>query len=851
MILSPMPVLRGVLWIDRLLGLDQVSWSSREVLLGWRYELPLWVWALIALGAIALAAWSYSRIFGNRWGRWALAGVRATLVMVAAAALAGPMLVLPREDVEPDVLLMLVDRSASMQVRDAFDSQDQQHTLVTRDAAMRRSIGRQIEVFNPGRLGHNRRLLWLGFDAQAYPIAPPSVDSDVPAWSPAQGRATVLRTAIEQALQRASGRPISGVVLFTDGRSAQSTGPGFVHRLGQQAVSVFPVPIGADAEQVDLSVGRVDAPDRAFVHDVVPVSVWIDRYPVGVDIDPQWVRVRLVDPQTGQTLDEKTPGPSGMDGPVRLTGSSPVAGPMTWRVEVVYEPPGVVDPPAPPPAGDQSDHGQPTSHQPATDHATVRELITDNNQRLVDLELIDRPIRVLYVEGYPRWEYRYLKSILIREKGIDVSVLLVSADRDYAQEGDLPITRLPGDAKEMDPFDVVIIGDVPAQSLSSRQGLLLRDQVAARGAGLVWIGGAYHTPYSYDATPLADLLPMMRPGLTEPVDTTQDTLDVQPTPLARALNVLMLREPEPGSADGDHPEPLWPSNLPGLRWAQAIGPLKPSVEVLATAQVGLQGSAVPLVTRMRYGAGQVVYVATDDTWRWRYGLGDLYFQQFWVQLVQMLGRQRVHGDTGRVRLSISHRRIEVGQSVVVELQIDDSGLSDDHPQQVRVGVTRQGKGSSEGSGRLPGELIERIELAPQPTDHLASAISTSRQGESSANRVFKAVWRPTTSGRLELRLIEPAIGDLDVALPVEVIQPDDELRHPLADHDRLASLAQQTGGQVVSLSHLDQLTDLVPNRARRTPNDLRESIWDSPLMLILVMGLLTVEWVGRKLIRLA
>src|SRR5690606_4567986 len=116
------------------------------------------------------------------------------------------------------------------------------------------------------------------------------------------------------------------------------------------------------------------------------------------------------------------------------------------------------------------------------------------------VDMVDRPIRALYVEGYPRWEYRYLKNLLIREKSIESSTMLISADRQFAQEGDVPIARLPRDAQEMAPYDVIIIGDVPGSYFSSTQLALIRDQVAMHGAGLLWIGGGQSTPRTYENT---------------------------------------------------------------------------------------------------------------------------------------------------------------------------------------------------------------------------------------------------------------------------------------------------------------------------------------------------------------
>jgi hypothetical protein len=118
-------------------------------------------------------------------------------------------------------------------------------------------------------------------------------------------------------------------------------------------------------------------------------------------------------------------------------------------------------------------------------------------------------------------------------------------------------------------------------------------------------------------------------------------------------------------------------------------------------------------------------------------------------------------------------------------------------------------------------------------------------------REYRALWRPAVSGKLVLRVVEPALDDLDIHQGIEVVRPDDELRHPLPDHERLRHLAEQTGGATVALDELDELQRLVPNRARRTPNDIREPLWDSYLALGLVLVLLTAEWIGRKMVRLA
>ena len=101
-----------------------------------------------------------------------------------------------------------------------------------------------------------------------------------------------------------------------------------------------------------------------------------------------------------------------------------------------------------------------------------------------------------------------------------------------------------------------------------------------------------------------------------------------------------------------------------------------------------------------------------------------------------------------------------------------------------------------------------------------------------------------------MQVSEATLDELDISTLVEVIAPDDELRRPEPDHARLALLSEQTGGRVIPLNELAVLAEVVPNRARKTPADIREPLWHSPLALVLILGLLTVEWIVRKVIRL-
>lgn len=791
--------------LDRFMGLSRLRLLDPDTYLGWRWPMPAWLWVLVMLAAAAAAWWSYRHLLGAGWARFALGVLRAVTIIVIIALLVGPMLILPREHVEPDWLIMLVDRSASMQIR---DMKQPDGSRKSRDEVLRDTLRRRSALFGDQQLGKDKHILWLGFDGSTYTQDGPESLSD------AAGQSTALRTAIEQAMQRAAGHPVSALIVISDGRTTQDTAGVLVHELQQQAVGVIAVPMGSAEGALDFAVAQVQAPDKAFIDDPVPVSVWVERYPADVSLLPGQLKVKLIDAVTGEVLDEKEPTLEALSRPILLTGKSSRSGPTRWRAQVIYE------------------AGAAATQEPA-------ELITENNHRDLEIELVDRQLKVLYVEGYPRWDYRYLKNMLLREKSVLSSVLLRSADRGFVQEGTAPIKQFPRNAQELAPYDVIIIGDVPSGYFGSQQLQMIQDHVATTGAGILWIGGPRDMPVSYEGTPLSALLPMLKPGSVLRLPENAGPVRMMPAALAQSLQVLELDDTTAGADKS-----VWEKTLSPLWWVQDVGQLKPTAEVLAMAQLSSDQTGhdqLPAVLRIRFGAGQALYVATDDTWRWRFGRDELYFERFWTQMIRMLARGRLAQDDARVSLNVSSRRASFDEPVVVTAVIKDPLMMRSSMTGLKVEVSL--------ADDAQAQVLDTLELQARPVAEDRRS-NNSDAGINSGGQVYEATWRPRIAGRLTLRLAGAPVAGLDVTRVMEVVRPDDELRQPAPDIARLETLAKDTGGHVLKLEDLRDLTTLAPNRARRTPDDIREPLWNSSLALLIVILLLTVEWIGRKLIKL-
>ncbi len=765
------------LW-RKLLDVDTIPSDAEHVVLAWEHSWPAWVWVLAVVACLGLAWWTYFHIDGRSWVRAALAVVRAAVLLFAIVLMSGPMLEMPQEHTEQDWVLILADRSSSMSIADVGASSARS----TREGQLEEVIRNNADLWKS--LGENRQVVWMGFNQRAFDLPFDPATGSVTLGEPSGWR-TNLSAAMEQALQRAAARPLSGIVVLSDGRTGDPPTRALLRQLAQDTVHVSVVPLGSSNSSGDLAIRSVESPRRAFVRDRVPISVEIGR---AGDASSRNGTVRLVDTSTGRELDAVELSKVGDDNRVMLSGEPQAPGEATWRV--------VID-------------------------GGGEDLIPDNNAQAFTIELIDRPLHVLYVEGYARWEYRYVKNLLVREDSIQSSVMLLSADRDFAQEGNAPITRLPRTAEEFADYDVIILGDVPSTFFSSEQLNLIRDQVALKGAGLLWIAGPRAMPSTYGGSELVDLLPL-RGNLL--LDQLPQQVNMVPTPLADRLGVLQMV-----TAEGKGwPVELTDPNLgwSSLRWAQAIEPggLKPTAEVLAQTVQTFGAAPAPLIVHMRFGAGRVLYVATDEIWRWRYGRGELLPEQFWIQMVRMLGRESISGGSQGAVLTVEPQRIEVGRPALVRLRIEDAQLA-------APGLSHLGGTVSTASGSADLELVRAEDVGAAE---------------------FVTTFTPDSAGDYTFSIDDPALGGLRPDATLIVENPDDEMRHPETDHPLLESLAQETGGRVLDPDNLKELLDprVLPNRAVTTITSIRESIWNTPLALGLLVGLLTLEWIGRRLIRL-
>lgn len=833
-------------WADTLTGVRNLSWGAEGVELEFARSMPPYGWAMLIVAILAAALWTYLRITGPLAARLTLAGLRTLTLLLLVLLACGPRLVKQNERVERDWVVLMADRSQSMNVADV----EQTGVRTTREEQLQQTLRGASRPL--AELSQRRNLLALGFDAGIFDIAD-ATNSLQSANDPAQpgqlalnlgqpnGPRTALGASLSQALQRVAARPVAGIVLLSDGRSFDAPTRDLINQLVERQIPIFPVPLGSAQGVPDLAITRVDAPQSAFVGDLLPIRVDVEALGASPDqVANQLLRGRL------QLLDEQ--------GRVILERSlddATLEAAGGLRSTLMVRPQDLA----------ASGDAMPAEGSAAQRDWSVRliadgaDLTSDNNTQALRVELVNRPIRVLYVDGYPRWEYRYVKNLLLREKSIRSTTMLLAAERRFIQEGTDRIEFLPRNTTEWAAFDVVMLGDVRPGLFSDDQLSGLREAVSQRGVGLLWIGGASFTPGSWRGTVLSDLLPFAQStsASSSGIEPFVNPVLMEPGPAASAYGLLQLGEADTLSAANElnWPMALSDPNLgwPKLHWSQRVPreALKPAAEVLAQAREVTNESPAsetfPLILTMRYGAGRTVYVGTDETWRYRYGRGETLTERLWIPTVRLLARGSL-GRTGKpALLEASPDRALVNQPVRVLVRLLDQSLLDSKPSSIRVRVVRA-PNSGQPIDSTDSALAEEVTL--QPEGEVDSA------GGGAGVATYATLWVPGSPGMYTLTPSEPVLAGLGLSARVLAQSPEDELRRPQTDHPALEQLAAATNGRVLSPAQLATLADLLPNREVRTLGtpDI-ETIWDKPWALVALLLLVGIEWIGRRLIKLS
>ncbi len=619
-----------------------------------------------------------------------------------------------------------------------------------------------------------------------------------------------LGSAVRQVLKDFRGSTLAAVVMLTDGVTTEGEDLPRVSKYAQQmGVPLFFVGIGDAHEVRDLYLHDLQVEDSVFVNDKVVFEVRV----TGQGYNRLTVPVILREKGKAKELDK---------GVAQVDETN-----KTVKVRLVHQP---------------TEPGEKVYEivVPVQDDEVDR----DNNRLERAVFVHDaRQIKVLYVEGYRRYEFHYVKTLLEREsarikgnKSMDLKVVLLEADDGFSEQDRSAIREFPTRA-ELNAFDVVILGDVDPRpradgKLKAEHLKDLADFVRERGGGLLMIAGERYAPAAYKDTPLKDVLPIDIVGDGGAVRGEGAILEgykPELTPVGRMHPMFRF------SPDERENDEIW-ARLREMYWYADGYQVKRAAEVLAvhpkvrrggkegTERADKEGSLDrhPLVVQHFVGAGRAMFLGFNETWRWGFRENQAHFNQFWIQAVRYLARSRLGRVDLRLDRQTPYRR---GEPIKVLVRFPDDAPPPPADTEVKVVAER----------RNPAH----------PGDTEVRTLNLSKLEGSRAT--YETLLTQTPEGEYKFWLSTPSVTPKPRA-EAKVLTPPGEMERLRMAQGDLERAAEESHGRFYTIATADRLVAELPVGTRVTVNAPGPPylVWNHFALFLLALMFLATEWLLRK-----
>lgn len=762
----------GVGFLGRAMPIVCVVGAIMSLLALARLDSPddpaLLVWSLLGVSAVVIlwSVRSYRQPGVVRQGRQRLpVALRILAVLLLTLLLLNPISRYTEVRYDRACLLVLLDDSRSLSIRDVMPRGRGQP--ISRAGALNEALAAHEYEFD--RIGRELDVLRYWFSDRL-------VASDRLIVR-AKGDYTALGDAIQQAYESAlqGGQPVAGVLVFSDGASnltSMAEPSAAAVSLAAGRVPLWAVGVGSETPtgQTRSIIARsLMMPRRAAAMNEVPITA--EFLFVGLQSEP--VKVELLFDDDVVDRRRVTCGRIRETQQVRFTFTPKVGGLHKVSVRAL-----------------------PERFKPASVPILSRYL-----------HVADEVIRVLYLEGKPRYEGTFIVRSLARGAQIRLQKSLLAQAEDERLR-----TALSGAAGRWQSYHVIILGDMTPGQLTTHQQEVILQHVGDSGCGLAILGSrGFLGQGALNDAPLEKLLPVERTTgwIDQPVR-------VIPSEAGRTHPICRI------DAAADDPARPW-RGLPPMRGACGFGPTKPAAQVIATTDRG-----DPAIVGHTYGAGRVLALAFDATWQWCMLMdeGAVYHRRFWRQVILWLANPRpavwIAAERPRYQLPLlnsGRQRVEIQAGV-------------DSP--------------------VTGQVIENLQLETKlvmPGGESMPLVMTATDDH------YVGTAKPEVDGKYRLELTAKS-GDQEIGRATGqfvVESPDMEMLHPLADFELLREMAARThpaGGKFVTLDGLsDVLNQIGAHDYRRRSEETiirqfshegRWRIWT------LFCGLLMMEWIVRR-----
>jgi uncharacterized membrane protein len=741
--------------------------KGKFILLG---SWPGWVLLLLIVASVAGLGWLIrSRLpeAAPKMQSWR-AGVvwllQSLLVTLVLTLLWQPAITVAELKSQQNIIAVLIDDSRSMAIADSGDDKKS-----TREAAAVKELG---DDRSGGILsGLQRRFQTRVYRLDGGIARTPSANGIQPT-----ATATHINDGLKQLAAETADLPIGAVILLSDG--GENTGGidlDTISALRNRRLPVHTVGFGREQATHDVEIDDVSVASRAMAESRMKAT--FNFHQRGYSGGKATLVVR-----DGEKILASKDVVLGADGTIQTETLFFNAGPAgVKRVQFSL----------------QSLPGE----ENVANNATARLVNVTGEKR-----------RILYVEGEPRWEYKFIRRAAEDDHELQIVSMLRTTENKIYRQGISDPKELadgfPMKAEDLFAYDGIIMGSVEAGYFTPKQQELLREFVDKRGGGLLFLGGRFAlADGGWSASSVSELLPTFLPNGKNTFH--RDPATAQLTSAGADSAVTRLLDDPVKNVE------RW-KKLPYMMDYQNAGTPKPGATVLAEMNIGR--NRLPLLVTQNYGRGRTAVMATSGTWRWQMSqpLGDPTHDLFWQQLLRWVAAD----SPGPVTGSMPVQRLMDDGRVRLTAMVRDKGYTPAPDAHVVAHII-----GPEGSSALQ-------DMTPVPNNP----------------GTFQADWTAEKPGSYVVE-ITAARGSEEVGRDVLTLERTDgvaENFHTEQNRQLLEKLSSETGGRYWKTDELKRLpSEISYSEAGISVRDTKE-LWNMPIVFLVLLGLMSGEWLLRR-----
>ena len=725
---------------------------------------PGWLLALLTVLSAAGLAWLIWRQLPRaaprlrNWRAWLIWGLEAAMIALLLLLLWEPAIAVSELKSQQNIIAVLVDDSRSMSIADAGAD-----GATARETAAVQALGRLL----PG--------LEKKFQTRTYRLDSTLTRMEKPGQWHADAAATHINAGLRQLVAETSDLPVGAVVLLTDG--AENSGGidlETINALHNRRLPVQTIGFGKEKATHDLEIDDAVVAAKAMADSRMTATVSFHQYGYA----GQKATLDVKDGDKLLATREVALDRDGVDQSETMFFNAGDAGVKSIGFAL-----------------------EPLSGEDNTANNAVT--------RLVDVSA--EPRRILYVEGEPRWEFKFIRRAEEEDKGVQIVSMLRTTENKIYRQGIADPSELadgfPTRAEDLFKYQAIILGSVEADYFTPVQQELLREFVDKRGGGLLFLGGRFALgDGGWASSSLADLFPTFLPNQKGTFH--RESATVQLTPAGAESPITRLLDDRAANID------RW-RKLPYLNDYQDPGAPKPGATVLAQI---MAGHTMPLLVTQNYGRGKTAVLATSGTWRWQMNspLNDPSHDLFWQQLLRWLAKD----SPGQVTATMPQQTLmDEGhvQMTVVARDQEFTPAADAHVSAHVIG---------------PDDLSAMVDLTPVPNTPGTYAMDWTAEkpgsyvAEVTADRGSDELGKDVVSFRREDGVAENF--------------------HTQQNRELLEKLSDETGGRYWEQSQLDRLPmEISYSEAGISVRDTKQ-LWDMPAVFLALLGLMSADWLLRR-----